>query len=56
MSEDPGLAFDTEGFFEPVALAKQLDGCRQAVGIELLGDEYPAGIRIGLDRGLDGVL
>ena len=38
MSEDPGLAFDTERFFEPAALANQLDECYRAVGIELVGE------------------
>ena len=51
--EDPGLAFEAEGLFQPTASGNQFDERCRAVRIELVGDEDPTRIGIGLDSGLD---
>ncbi len=52
--EDPGLGFDAEGLFEPTALGNQLDERYRAVRVELVGDEDPTRIWIGLRAGIGG--
>ena len=51
--EDPGLALDTEGLFAPAVPGNQLDERCRAVRVELVGDEYPTRIGIGLDSRRD---
>ena len=51
--EDPGLAFDAEGLFQPTAARNKLDERCRAVRVELVGDEDPTRVGIGLDSRLD---
>ena len=51
--EDPGLALDAEGLFDPAVPGNQFDERRRAVGIELIGDEDPTRIGVSGDSRLD---
>lgn len=51
--QDPALAFDPELVFDAAALGNQLNQARRAVGIELVGDEYPTRFGRGVYCGFD---
>ena len=47
--EDPGLAFHAEVVGEPAPLRDEADEGFGLVGVELVGDEEPGGLGIGVD-------
>ena len=51
--EDTGLAFDAEIFLNAATPGHLFDESGRAVGIELIGHEYPRRVRIGIKGGCD---